>query len=112
MKKRYQIGDLVKISSRFNLSQWRGHTALVKRIDADLLTLEILGPGAEVLCTFEDFIGERLANLRDFYTRPDLATIQVDSLTVDIKADRITITAGKSGTERKYTYNGNYLIYE
>lgn len=73
MKKRYQIGDLVKISSRFDLAQWRGHTALVKRIDGGLLTLEILGPGSEVTCTFEDFIGERLGNLRDFYTRPDFS---------------------------------------
>lgn len=48
----------------------------------------------------------------DTASRPDLATITVDSLTVDIEADRLVIVAGKSGTERKYIYNGSYLIYE
>lgn len=54
----------------------------------------------------------RVFKTDDTESRPDLATITVDSLEVDIKPDRVTITAGKSGTERKYTYSGAYLVYE
>lgn len=48
----------------------------------------------------------------DTESRPDLAAVLVDSLEVDIKADRLVIVAGKSGTQRVYHYRGPFLICE
>lgn len=66
-RKKFKIGQLVRIPSNFNLRQYRNQWAKVINVQRDIVELEVL-PGTIIDCSVDDIGQKRALNSQERYS--------------------------------------------